>query len=175
MTTGGDLLSVDGLTVPRGGRNVVREVSLEIPAGEITALLDPNGAGKSSMVLAMGGILKPVAGKVVLDGQDLAGKRPERIRRAGLAIVDAGLVRDERGLGKPAGEVRLQLVVVGTDQNGADTIDTTGDQHPAQGAFAGRMEENVNGNIGMRCRGCMLQESFGNHEVHWFSSFDLSS
>ena len=33
----------------------------------------------------------------------------------------------------------------------------------------------VNGNIGMRCRGCMLQESFGNHEVHWSSSFDLSS
>ncbi len=90
MTTGGDLLSVDGLTVPRGGRNVVREVSLEIPAGEITALLGPNGAGKSSMVLAMGGILKPVAGKVVLDGQDLAGKRPERIRRAGLAIVPEG-------------------------------------------------------------------------------------
>ena len=89
--------------------------------------------------------------------------------------MDDGLVRDERGSGKTAGEVRLQLVVVGTDQNGADTIDTTGDQHPAQGAFAGRMEENVNGHIGMRCRGCMLQESLGNHEVHWFNSFDLSS
>jgi hypothetical protein len=90
-------------------------------------------------------------------------------------IVDDGLVRDERGLGKTAGEVRLQLVMVSTDQNGADAIDTAGDQHPAQGAFAGRVEEDVNGNTGMRCRGCMLQGSFGNHEVHWFSSFDLSS
>src|SRR5579871_5994868 len=87
MTDRGDVLSLEGLTVARGGRNVVREVSLEIPSGEVTALLGPNGAGKSSMVLAIGGILKPVAGKVLLDGQDLAGRRPERIRSVGLAIV----------------------------------------------------------------------------------------
>ena len=83
-------LSLEGLTVARGGRNVVREVSLEIPAGEVTALLGPNGAGKSSMVLAMGGILKPVAGKVLLGDVDLAGRRPERIRGAGIAIVPEG-------------------------------------------------------------------------------------
>ena len=56
----------------RGGRNVVRDVSLEIPAGEITALLGPNGAGKSSLVLAIGGVLKPVAGKVSLDDRTCA-------------------------------------------------------------------------------------------------------
>jgi branched-chain amino acid transport system ATP-binding protein len=76
--------------VERGGRHVVRGVSLEIPPGEITALLGPNGAGKSSLVLAVGGVLKPVAGKVVLDGRDFAGKRPERIRSAGIAIVPEG-------------------------------------------------------------------------------------
>jgi len=85
-----EMLSLEGLTVARGGRNVVREVSLEIPAGEVTALLGPNGAGKSSMVLAIGGILKPVAGRVLLDENDLAGRRPERIRRAGVAIVPEG-------------------------------------------------------------------------------------
>ena len=90
MTTSGDLLQVQKLTVARGGRNVVREVSLDIPSGEITALLGPNGAGKSSMVLAIGGVLKPLAGKVMLDEHDYAGKRPERIRRAGLAIVPEG-------------------------------------------------------------------------------------
>ena len=90
MSTGGDLLRVEDFVVARGGRNVVRDVSLDIPAGEVTALLGPNGAGKSSMVLAIGGVLKPVAGKVMLDQQDYAGKRPERIRRAGLAIVPEG-------------------------------------------------------------------------------------
>ena len=89
MTTSGDLLQVQKLTVARGGRNVVREVSLDIPSGEITALLGPNGAGKSSMVLAIGGVLKPLAGKVMLDEHDYAGKRPERIRRAGLAMLAA--------------------------------------------------------------------------------------
>jgi hypothetical protein len=90
-------------------------------------------------------------------------------------IVDDGFVRDERGSGKTSGEVGLQLVMVGADQNGADAIDTTGDQYSAQGAFTGRIGEKVNGDIGMRRRGHMLQASFGNHEVHWFRSFDPSS
>ena len=47
-----------GSCVARGGRDVVRDVSLEIAAGEVTALLGPNGAGKSSMVLAVGGVLR---------------------------------------------------------------------------------------------------------------------
>jgi branched-chain amino acid transport system ATP-binding protein len=68
----------------------VREVSLEIPAGEITALLGPNGAGKSTLVLALGGVLKPVSGSVRLDGTVLSGRRPERIRGMGLAIVPEG-------------------------------------------------------------------------------------
>jgi branched-chain amino acid transport system ATP-binding protein len=86
----GDRLSLSGVTVARGGRAVVREVSLEIPAGEITALLGPNGAGKSSLVLAVGGVLKPLAGSITVDENDLAGRRPERVRRAGVAIVPEG-------------------------------------------------------------------------------------
>jgi branched-chain amino acid transport system ATP-binding protein len=85
-----DTLAIQGLTVARGGRPVVREVSLEISAGEVTALLGPNGAGKSSMVLAIGGVLKPLGGKILLDGRDFAGRRPERIRAAGIAIVPEG-------------------------------------------------------------------------------------
>ncbi|MHB1571738.1 MAG: ABC transporter ATP-binding protein [Solirubrobacteraceae bacterium] len=81
---------LEGVTVARGGRNVVRAVSLEIPAGEITVLLGPNGAGKSSLVLAMGGVLKPQAGSILLDGGDIAGRRPEKIRQLGLAIVPEG-------------------------------------------------------------------------------------
>jgi branched-chain amino acid transport system ATP-binding protein len=84
------MLSIEGLSVQRGGRTVVREVSLEIAPGEVTALLGPNGAGKSSMVLAIGGVLKPLGGKILLDEHDFAGRRPERIRGAGIAIVPEG-------------------------------------------------------------------------------------
>jgi branched-chain amino acid transport system ATP-binding protein len=78
------------MTVARGGRDVVRDVSIDIPQGEITALLGPNGAGKSSLVLAVGGVLRPRKGAVMLDGRDWAGRRPERIRHAGVAIVPEG-------------------------------------------------------------------------------------
>ena len=84
------ILALRDLTVSRGGRAVVRSVSIEIPAGEVTALLGPNGAGKSSLVLAVGGVLRPETGSVLLDGLDLAGRRPERIRGAGIAIVPEG-------------------------------------------------------------------------------------
>ncbi|MBV9800450.1 MAG: ABC transporter ATP-binding protein [Solirubrobacterales bacterium] len=84
------VLSPRELTVARGGRPVVREVSLEVPGGEVTALLGPNGAGKSSLVLAVGGVLALQTGSVVLDGRDFAGRRPERIRAAGIAIVPEG-------------------------------------------------------------------------------------
>jgi len=83
-------LSLAGVTVERGGRAVVRDVSIEIPAAGVTALLGPNGAGKSSLVLAVGGVLRMAAGSVTLDGASLAGRRPERIRRAGVAIVPEG-------------------------------------------------------------------------------------
>jgi branched-chain amino acid transport system ATP-binding protein len=83
-------LQLTGLTVERGGRAVVKEVSVEIPAGQVTALLGPNGAGKSTLVLAVGGVLRPKAGSVLLDGMEISGRRPERIRLAGVAIVPEG-------------------------------------------------------------------------------------
>jgi branched-chain amino acid transport system ATP-binding protein len=83
-------LELRGITVERGDRPVVKDVTISVPAGEVTALLGPNGAGKSSLVLAVGGVLKPRPGSVSLDGAELAGKRPERIRAAGVAIVPEG-------------------------------------------------------------------------------------
>ena len=85
--TAEEMLCLRDITVARGGRAVVRDVSIDIVAGEVTALLGPNGAGKSSLVLAVGGVLRPEAGSVLLAGRDYAGRRPERIRRAGIAIV----------------------------------------------------------------------------------------
>ena len=86
----GPALRVEDLSVPRAGRTVVHEVSLEIPAGEVTTLLGANGAGKSTLVLAIGGVLRPTGGRVLLGDLDLTRRRPERIRKAGVAIVPEG-------------------------------------------------------------------------------------
>jgi branched-chain amino acid transport system ATP-binding protein len=83
-------LRLEGVSVARGGRTVVHDVSLEIPAGQVTALLGPNGAGKSSLVLAVGGVLRPSGGRVLLGELDLTRRRPESIRREGVAIVPEG-------------------------------------------------------------------------------------
>jgi branched-chain amino acid transport system ATP-binding protein len=85
-----DELSLSELTVSRGSRPVVRDVSLRIAPNEVTALLGPNGAGKSSLVLAVAGLLNLDSGSVKLNGTELTGRRPERIRAAGVAVVPEG-------------------------------------------------------------------------------------
>ena len=89
-TTDRSVLELRDLAVPRGGRDVVKGVTIEIPAGEVTVLLGPNGAGKSSLVLAVAGAIKPSGGSVLLDGVEITGWRPEKIRQAGVAVVPEG-------------------------------------------------------------------------------------
>jgi branched-chain amino acid transport system ATP-binding protein len=85
-----ETLRIEALSVPRAGRLVLREVTLEITPGEVTALLGPNGTGKSTLVLAVAGALRATSGKVLLGDQDLTKRRPEKIRAAGVAVVPEG-------------------------------------------------------------------------------------
>jgi branched-chain amino acid transport system ATP-binding protein len=85
-----EALRLEGVTVARGGREVVRDVSIDIPPGEVTALLGPNGAGKSTLVLAVAGVLPVEAGTVRLGDRRLTGRRPEKVRAAGVAVVPEG-------------------------------------------------------------------------------------
>jgi branched-chain amino acid transport system ATP-binding protein len=81
---------VEELTVARGGRPVVRAVSLDIPPAQVTTLLGANGAGKSTLVLAIAGILRASSGRVLLGDRDLTRLRPEQVRAAGVAVVPEG-------------------------------------------------------------------------------------
>jgi len=83
-------LRVDGLQVARGGRVVVDNVDLVVKPGEVTALLGSNGAGKSSLVLGMAGVLRPLAGSVRMGDKNLVGLAPHKVRAAGLAAVPEG-------------------------------------------------------------------------------------
>ena len=85
---GRTLLSCDGLTVRRDGREVVRGVGLQLRAGEIVALLGPNGAGKSTLLEALVGALSTTAGRVERGGRiAIALQTSELARRTVLANV----------------------------------------------------------------------------------------
>jgi branched-chain amino acid transport system ATP-binding protein len=87
---GPPLLVVDDLTVAYGAVVAIRDVSLEVGAGEIVAALGPNGAGKTTLLRTLAGALKPQHGSVVFDGQALTGLVPEVVVRRGVALVPEG-------------------------------------------------------------------------------------
>lgn len=82
-------ISVRGLVVCDGRRNVVSGVDLDVRPGCVTAVLGANGAGKSELVLALAGMLPVRAGHITLDGAPLP-RGPEAIRRAGIAAIPEG-------------------------------------------------------------------------------------
>lgn len=83
-------LVVRGLVAGYAGSVVLHGVDLSVPAGGVLALLGRNGAGKSTVVNAMMGLVRPREGSVVLGGQELAGRAPDVVARAGLGLVPQG-------------------------------------------------------------------------------------
>jgi branched-chain amino acid transport system ATP-binding protein len=79
------VLSLRGLTRDFGAFRAVDGVSLDIRRGSITGLIGPNGAGKTTLFNMVAGSLRPTAGTVALDGQDITGLAPEALFARGLA------------------------------------------------------------------------------------------
>jgi ABC-type branched-subunit amino acid transport system ATPase component len=79
------ILAVDGLTKAFGGVRAVNDCSFAVEAGTITALIGPNGSGKTTTFNIITGYLKADAGHVQFDGQDVTGRGTERLYRQGLS------------------------------------------------------------------------------------------
>jgi branched-chain amino acid transport system ATP-binding protein len=84
------LLRLDGIEVGYGALTAVREVSLEVHAGETVALIGSNGAGKTTTLKAITGLLPLRRGAVTLDGERLDGLSPARVVGRGIAHVPEG-------------------------------------------------------------------------------------
>ena len=90
-TGGGQpLLDVAGLTAGYGASPVLRDVTLQVPPGDIVAVVGANGAGKTTLLRALSGLVRPTVGTALLDGQDLLAAPVEHRVRAGLAHVPEG-------------------------------------------------------------------------------------
>lgn len=84
------LLSVQDLSVSYGAIRAVRSISFEIKAGEIVTLIGANGAGKSTVLNTLSGLIKPDAGSIVFSGENIVGMKPHKIVEAGLALCPEG-------------------------------------------------------------------------------------
>ena len=84
------LLSVSGLSVNYGHIEAVRDVDLALQAGHVTTLVGANGAGKSTTLLALSGLVPKAAGKVIFDGHDVTALPAHKLVGAGLVQVAEG-------------------------------------------------------------------------------------
>ena len=66
------MLELQQLTVAYGEARAVWDVSLQVARGELLCVVGPNGAGKTTLVNTVAGILKPMAGRIVMDGHDIS-------------------------------------------------------------------------------------------------------
>ena len=79
------ILRTEGLTVRFGGLTALHNVCIAVQPGEIRAIIGPNGAGKSTFFNCLTGALRPTAGRIIFEGEDIAGLPPHRISQKAIA------------------------------------------------------------------------------------------
>ncbi|MBN8986530.1 MAG: ATP-binding cassette domain-containing protein, partial [Rhizobiales bacterium] len=81
------LLEVNGLNSYYGDSHILFDVGLKVEKNEVVALLGRNGAGKSTTLKSLMGVVKPRAGSITLDGEQIAGKPSYTIAQRGMQLV----------------------------------------------------------------------------------------
>jgi ABC-type branched-subunit amino acid transport system ATPase component len=110
------LLEIRNVSRSFYGVEALRGASFEVESGRITGLIGPNGAGKTTLFNCISGLVPPTAGRIVFDGRDITGARPDRIARSGLART----FQIARGLARLS--VLDNLLLHGRDQPGEGVL-----------------------------------------------------
>jgi branched-chain amino acid transport system ATP-binding protein len=84
------MIELRGITAGYGSHTVLRDVNLVIPDNSVVALLGPNGAGKTTLLRVASGLLRPSAGRILVDGVDVTGWPPHRLSELGVCHVPEG-------------------------------------------------------------------------------------
>src|SRR3954465_9980583 len=124
----GTLLSVEGLDVHYASVQALFDVSIDVPAGSVVAVLGANGAGKSTFARAASGLVASTKGTITFDGVDITKAKPHEIRRAGLVHIPEG-----RGIfpGLSVQEnLRMAVRRVGTPEQRRSAVDHAYDLFP---------------------------------------------
>jgi branched-chain amino acid transport system ATP-binding protein len=84
------LLSVENLVVKYGMFHALDGISIKVEDGQVVGIVGANGAGKSTMINAISGVLRPESGKIIFDGQDITKMAPHDIAKLGVVQVPEG-------------------------------------------------------------------------------------
>lgn len=84
------MLKIEDINVYYGAIHAIKGISMEVNEGEIVTLIGANGAGKSTTLRTVSGLLKPKSGKILFEGKDIAGKAAQNIVKTGISQVPEG-------------------------------------------------------------------------------------
>ena len=84
------MLKIEGLKVSYGGIEAVKGITFEVPERKIVTLIGANGAGKSTTLRTIAGLVKPAKGRIHLQGEDITGLTPDKIVAKGVTLVPEG-------------------------------------------------------------------------------------
>jgi branched-chain amino acid transport system ATP-binding protein len=118
------LLEVTGLNTYYGDSHILFDVALRVERNEVVALLGRNGAGKSTTLKSLMGVVAPRAGSIVFDGMEIAGKKSHTVARAGMQLVH----EDRRIFGSL--NVEENLVLAGLTAQGRWPLDRIYEMFP---------------------------------------------
>lgn len=133
------MLSLDHVTAGYGDSVVLRDVSFSVGDGEVVALLGPNGAGKTTLLRTATGFVKPRAGRIEFDGEDLTRSRPHHFVRRGMCHLPEG-----RGI-FPSLTVRENLTIQARATVLDDSIAQATEMFPVLGSRLGQTAGSLSG------------------------------
>ena len=85
-----NILEIKNLMVSYGGIEAVKDISIDVPEGEIVTLIGANGAGKSTTLKTIAGLVKPKSASITFMGNEITGKTPDEIVSRGITLVPEG-------------------------------------------------------------------------------------
>jgi len=146
----GGTVEVEGLSKTYGSQNIWHDVTLTLPAGEITALLGPSGTGKSVFLKSVMGLVQPEAGSILIDGTDMVrateAMRLEMRKRFGVLFQDGALFGSMNVYDNVAFPLREHTRKSESDIRGIvmeklDMVGLVGQEHKVPGEISGGMKK----------------------------------
>jgi branched-chain amino acid transport system ATP-binding protein len=133
------VLELVQVTAGYGDTVVLRDLSISVPDSSVVALLGPNGAGKTTALRTASGILRPMAGRVTLDGEDVTGKKPYALAQRGLCHLPEG-----HGI-FPSLTVKENIVLQSPKGRERECVEKAGDHFPVLATRFGQQAGSLSG------------------------------